>query len=359
MTTNRATPLHELLALQPKLITNNRLGGGYKGDTETPEQFIPATGFGDRDWETCMTMNDTWGFKSYDHNWKSTETIIRNLVDIVSKGGNYLLNVGPTAEGEIPAPSIERLKQVGAWMKVNGDAIYGTTASPFWRLAWGRCTKKITAKGGTLYLHVFDWPADGRLVVPGLRSQVTSARVLATKAKISFAAQDGNVVLSLPAQAPDAIASVIEVKYAGPLNVERILPTAQADGQIVLGAELADIHNSLRARARLDGRGAGAKITRWDNAEARVSWDFNAPKAGAYVVRATVAGGGSGKMAIWLGKESVAAEVPATEAKEDRVVELGTVSVAQVGASTLELKPDKTEWKGFDLRGVTLLPVQR
>ena len=111
MTKERADMLLPLLKLQPGIITNNRLGGGYEGDTETPEQEIPATGYpGGRDWETCMTMNDTWGFKSYDHNWKSTETLLRNLIDIASKGGNYLLNVGPTSEGLIPEPSVERLK---------------------------------------------------------------------------------------------------------------------------------------------------------------------------------------------------------------------------------------------------------
>ena len=104
MNKERAEKLLPLLKLKPGIIHNNRLGGGYKGDTETPEQFIPATGYPGRDWETCMTMNDTWGFKSYDHNWKSTETLIRNLVDIASKGGNYLLNVGPTSEGLIPGP---------------------------------------------------------------------------------------------------------------------------------------------------------------------------------------------------------------------------------------------------------------
>src|SRR5204862_741182 len=139
-------------------------GGGYKGDTETPEQHIPPQGYKDRDWETCMTMNGTWGFKKNDHNWKSEATLLHNLIDIASKGGNYLLNVGPTSEGEIPDPSVERLKEIGAWMKVNCEAIYGTTASQFTlKLPWGRCTKKVSGKTTTLYLHVFDWPADGKL----------------------------------------------------------------------------------------------------------------------------------------------------------------------------------------------------
>ena len=106
----------------PGLISNNRLGGGVPGDTETPEQFIPATGFKGRDWETCMTMNDTWGFKSDDHNFKSTETLVRNLIDIASKGGNYLLNVGPTSEGVIPYDEVYRLREVGQWMKRTGKA---------------------------------------------------------------------------------------------------------------------------------------------------------------------------------------------------------------------------------------------
>ncbi len=116
------------------------------GDYGTPEQEIPATGFGRGvDWESCMTMNDHWGYNKNDQNWKSTQTLIRNLIDCASKGGNYLLNVGPTAEGEFPQPSVERLAEIGKWMKVNGEAIYGTTASPFDKLTWGRCTQKKLA----------------------------------------------------------------------------------------------------------------------------------------------------------------------------------------------------------------------
>jgi len=112
MNKERADMLLPLMKLQPGIIMNNRLGY-YDGDFGTPEQEIPTTG-SDADWETCMTMNDTWGYKSGDNNWKSTQTLVRNLIDIASKGGNYLLNVGPTSLGEIPAPSVQRLKEIGA-----------------------------------------------------------------------------------------------------------------------------------------------------------------------------------------------------------------------------------------------------
>lgn len=214
MTDEYATKLNALLKLQPNIITNDRLKRpNFAGDYKTPEQRIPNLSELDgRDWETCMTMNGTWGYKSYDSNWKPTETLIRNLIDIASKGGNYLLNVGPKADGTFPQESIDRLKQVGAWMKVNGESIYGTKASPLKPLAWGRCTKKENGNKTTLYLSVFNWPADGRLEVPGLTQNVVSAKLLANGSKLKTEKSADGIVITLPAKAPDAIASVVKVE---------------------------------------------------------------------------------------------------------------------------------------------------
>jgi len=212
-----------VLSLQPNIIINNRVGKGRKGlegfsdseepvgDFGTPEQRIPATGLPNVDWETCMTMNDTWGYKSYDHNWKSTKDLLHKLADIASKGGNFLLNVGPTAEGLIPQPSVERLAAIGEWMKVNSESIYGTTASPLGSLPWGRCT----AKPGKLYLHVFNWPKDSKLNVPNLTTTVKKAYLLADKKhkKLEVArVGDNEVVISVPEKAPDPINTVIVVE---------------------------------------------------------------------------------------------------------------------------------------------------
>jgi len=209
-----------VLGLQPNIIINNRVGKGrkgmeglskgdqeYAGDFGTPEQQIPAKGLPGVDWESCMTMNDTWGYKSYDHNWKSSEDLLRKLADIASKGGNFLLNVGPTSEGQIPGPSVERLAAVGQWMKVNSESIYGATASPIGEVPWGRCT----AKPGKLYLHVFDWPANGKLEVPGLKNEVRKAYLLADKkrAKLPVTRAADGVVVSVPREAPDRINTVV------------------------------------------------------------------------------------------------------------------------------------------------------
>jgi len=214
MTDEYASKLNALLSLQPNIITNDRLKRpDFPGDYKTPEQKIPNLSELDgKDWETCMTMNGTWGFKASDHNWKTPTTLIHNLVDIASKGGNYLLNVGPTAEGEIPQPSIDALKVIGEWMKTNGDAIYGTKASPLPPLAWGRCTQKMEGSNTILYLSVFDWPADGKLTVPGIKGKVRRATLITWGKKLDYENGADGLVIHVPPTMPDKLATVIKVE---------------------------------------------------------------------------------------------------------------------------------------------------
>jgi len=215
MTKERAEKFLPILEKYPNMITNNRLGGGISGDSETPEQYIPATGFPNRNWEVCMTMNDTWGFKSNDHNWKSTKDLIMKLSDIVSKGGNFLLNVGPTSEGEIPQPSIDRLHQVGEWMNVNSDAIYGTKANPFPYLPWG----KATVKGQKIYLHVVNWPEDGILKVP-LKNKVNNAFLLANpNLSLKIDQSPERTEIDVPSSPPDTLLSIVVLEFEGTPDV--------------------------------------------------------------------------------------------------------------------------------------------
>ncbi|MFA9452457.1 MAG: alpha-L-fucosidase [Candidatus Aminicenantaceae bacterium] len=263
-TPERGRNLYDFVrSLDSDIIINNRVGKGRagmagtfdpataSGDFGTPEQEIPAMGLG-YDWETCMTMNDHWGYNKNDANWKSSERLIRMLVDIASKGGNFLLNVGPTAEGLFPRESIDRLADMGRWMQTNGESIYGTSASLFESLPWGRST----TKSRTLYLHVFDWPADGRLEVPGLLSRSDKAYLLTDdKTELEVSYQPGSALVSLPASAPDAVASVVVLEFSEKPEVINA-PRIQADGDIFVTTHevaLGPGVSNARIRYTLDG----------------------------------------------------------------------------------------------------------
>ena len=360
MNRERADQLLPLVRLRPAILTNNRLGGGYRGDFSTPEQSIPATGL-DYDWETCMTMNRTWGYKSYDHDWKSTETLIRNLVDIVSKGGNYLLNVGPTAEGLIPEPSVQRLKDVGRWMKVNGSSIYGTTASPFSKLTWGRCTKQVNERGGTLYLHVFEWPDDGAILCPGLRNEVVEARLLDAGTELETRTTQDGVVVSVPAEPADQADTVIELRVKGALDVEKVPPRVGTDGALVLSAEMADIHNpGYGDHARVESKYGKPNIGYWMDARTWVEWSFRVDQAGSYSAEAIIAAPVGGvPLVVSVQDQEHRIAVGATgDYGSFNPMRIGRFTFDGPGVFKMAVKPaDKESWKPVNLRSVKLQKV--
>ena len=211
-----------LRAIRPSLIINNRVGHSRQGmagmsankeapgDFGTPEQQVPPQGLPGVDWETCMTLNDTWGFQSFDDGWKDSRTLVRTLVDVASKGGNLLLNVGPTSQGVIPWQSVSRLREMGDWMKANGEAVYGTTASPYGLPAWGRYTARASA--GRVYASVFDWPKDGRLALTGVTTKPRSIYLLADRKPLAVEQAGDGWAVRLPKVPPSAIASVLVIE---------------------------------------------------------------------------------------------------------------------------------------------------
>ena len=358
-----------LRTIQPTLIINNRVGAtsGWEewfkdpaavgGDFGTPEQAIPVQGFGPNlTWESCMTMNRTWGFRKDDHDWKSTTTLVRNLIDCASKGGNYLLNVGPTGEGLIPAASVERLKEVGDWMQVNREAIYATTASPFARqFPWGRCTTKANGKTTTLYLHVFDWPGDGELLLPGLKNRIKSARLLAGGKKLATRRDDDGVTIALPASAPSIISATVVVEIEGAPDVAPMMIVQKDSGLLELLACDARLHGST---FRYESGGQLDDIGFWTNPGDWADWEFKLKRPGKYAVSAVIAGPAASAFEIFVGGKTLRCATPATgDYFTFKPVELGTVEVPAAGQFTLAVKPVKDGWQAINLKAIRFTPV--
>lgn len=203
--------------VRPNIIVNNRVDKGrngmegmdkegeYAGDFGTPEQEIPDTGISS-DWESCMTMNGSWGYKPSDNKWKSSEDLIQKLIDIVSKGGNFLLNIGPDGQGMFPYQSVERLAAMGQWTKANGESIYGAKASPYEKPEWGR----YTSKDGVIYAHIFDWPEDGQITI---NTEIKAKKVSFLVNEAIDLKLDGETsTIQLPAKAIDPFATVVKIE---------------------------------------------------------------------------------------------------------------------------------------------------
>lgn len=368
MTDARAEPFLALHPLQPGLIFNNRLTTpdpakeNLPGDTETPEQFIPPNGYPGKDWETCMTMNDSWGFKKNDHHWKSVETLLQNLSDIASKGGNFLLNVGPTAEGVIPAPSAERLEAIGTWLARNGEAIYGTSAGPFpRRLPWGRTTRKTLPEGGTrLFLHVWKWPEDGKILLPGMHQMPRASRMLVGGAPVTAVDSPGGLIVSMPAKSDDSPITVAALDFPGPVTTAQTMISAGADGRILLTVEDAELFGEDDQKPVIRGTGEMTAFSAARGWKARYS--FMTRGEGLWTVSVEVSLAAYNRLNVSapgpFGRTIAAAIQPFGDGPDSfGPVEIGVIKMP-AGINSLELKSEMDEARPIGVRRIWLTPLK-
>ena len=313
--------------LQPWIMINDRID--IPEDYSTPEQNIPAGALPDgRLWETCMTLNGHWGYARDDHDWKSPQDLVQKLCDIASKGGNFLLNVGPTDLGEIPQPSIDNLEAVGKWMKVNGRSIYATTKSPFKKLPFdGRCTQR----GNTLYFQVFTWPDDGKLPLPAMSAHVISAKFLDGGRPLQV--EDG-ALIGTPVK-PDPYATTVELKLSGavgPIDAVTYLKPSAA-GEFELKASDAEIKGGAQLESIDDVQSVGY----WTDRDDSLTWQLDVPADGKYTVVAEISceDDAAGSV-VSLGGASVT--VPATGSWHDfKTVAFDGIVELKAGKQTLTL----------------------
>lgn len=328
--------------LQPACLVNGRVGndaGDYKtmGDNEIPRTPIEDA------WETPATLNKTWGYKKDDTNFKSPNEVIHKLVNIVSKGGNYLLNVGPTAEGVIPQGSIEVLQSVGDWMEVNSESIYETSATSLGPLPWGMST----TKPGKIYLHIFKWPRDGKLIVPGIKSEVKKASLLAAKDKnLEITKKGDNLIISLPLKAPDRIDSVIVLQVPEKLQIDKTRVLMKNYSNILGSFEAATSGNAELVKCHwskdLGDHYFDEFITSLNSPEDISRWTFKTIEPGEYRVKVVYSAQkpvGNQNFVLEFGQNKLPFKCEQTvDISEQKTVDIGTISIPAASKYDLSLK---------------------
>lgn len=341
--------------LKPSIIINNRVSkrSQFKRDFGTPEQATPGMDLG-YDWEACWTINHSWGFKKADTNWKSTQELVEKLSDIVSKGGNLLLNVGPKPNGVFPGASTEQLQEIGQWMQVAGEGIYGTDSSDISQPSWGR----LTQKGQSLYLHVFNWPEDGTLVLEGVNMQATRAVLLgATEQALRVTTGEEHVEITLLGQTPTGLVPMIRLEFEGEIEA-----FSEADQ---LGLKEGDLYLVAEAAAIRRGPGpllseAGKKtLETWRSNRSRAVWEFeNVSQDSVYEIELIYAldpaGDGAGFL-LQCGEVELSIKVPATSSSDDyQMLNVGAIAVPDVGRAAVTLQKQAGDALHFNLKAMIL-----
>jgi alpha-L-fucosidase len=347
----------------PDIIMNGRMGGGVTGDYDSPEGFIPAMNPGG-DWETCMTMNGFWGYVP-GGSWKSSAVLIRELCDATSKGGNYLLNVGPRADGTFPPQALAALSGITKWMTVNSAAIYGTKASPFpYAMPWG----SVTRKGDNLYLLISKWPKNGEVYLPLLNPVKKAFSLADVKKGLQTEKVDGGFKLMLPKQPFDPIVSVVAVQLTGEPKIGKLPPAPKgpvipqtADGSISL-----DAVNAAATGAHISI--SDGMIKGWTSKDSEASWQLKIDKPGRFRVEMEYGVGD-----IWAGNYLVLkgpdddVEFQITSTKTFKNVQkkiVGEIDILKAGeieikANIANLNPGGAKGSIGDLKRFVLTPISR
>jgi alpha-L-fucosidase len=358
-------------SLQPGCLINGRVGNydqELMGDYQSlSDHGLPAARLQEY-FERPQTLNDCWGYSKFDANWKPPKVVIRQLVDVVSKGGNYLLDVGPTGSGIIPEPAGDILEKVGAWLQRNGESIYGTSGSPFLEPHWGRCT----AKGEKLYLHVFDWPADGVLAVAGLKNDVKRAYLLLDASRtLEFTKGSGGLSIRLPAKPLDDTDTVLVVETAS--EPEATPPVVTQEGSSTpMMLDYVTAVTAGRAIKRFN-RSGGYHISKWIDPQDTITWSIRISNAQRYQVWITYAAEkhwAGGKYRVSVDSTTLEKTVvdtgasclpsqghPCEQPYRYRTLNIGVVELPKAGQYKLTIGPASA--MGHDmmyLRSIELIP---
>jgi len=346
--------------LQPATLINGRVG---HYDQELPGDYqsmadngMPPGGLGEY-WETPMTLNRTWGFSKFDTLWKSPETVITRLVEIVSRGGNFLLNIGPTGDGEIPEATKRIFSEVGPWVSRNAESIYGTTANPFGELPWGYCT----VKGNRLYLHVRDWPSDGKIKLQGLKNQANSAYLLKDQSeRLSFTRNEEQIVIQVPSVAPDKPLSVVVLELNGAPVVAPREVFQDENGSLML--DYLTVKTTGKAVTRFNRKG-GFHISKWNGPDDIAEWMIKINKPGIFKVNITYAANkewDGEKYEIAAGNQVIRQSVVHTGDWYDyQEFPAGYLEFTEAGVIRLTIRPaDQSTTNLMYLKSIRLDPVK-
>jgi alpha-L-fucosidase len=345
--------------IQPSALINGRVGHydqEFIGDYQSmSDNGMPPGGI-EEYWETPMTLNNTWGFSRYDTLWKSPETVIRRLVEIASRGGNFLLNIGPMGNGEIPEATVDILRKAGSWLKRNGEGIYGASANPFGELQWGYCT----VKGNKLNFFIENWPPDGYLNISGLQNKVIKAYMINDPATILEVLNTGNnIQIQLPAEASDYPLSLLVLETEGfPVVVPRVV-MPEGDGRYELNYLTAITNGNTVTRFNRKG---GFHISKWKNPDDFTDWIVNIDKPGKFRLNISYSA-----IKEWEGKTF---EIYVDDIRFEKTVictgacfefqefPVGYFELPKAGNVTVKIRPENaSDSYLMYLRSLTLIPV--